>query len=101
MGKKNCWEVKKCGRHPGGDNVLERGECPAVSSFAAHGINSGINGGRACWGIAGTFCDGIVQGSFADKIKDCTACDFYQLVQDEEGIHLTSSFVIVEKTRKP
>ena len=73
MAKKNCWEVKKCGRQPGGEKVSELGACPAVSAFGAHGINDGINGGRACWAIAGTFCEGTVQGSFAEKIEDCTS----------------------------
>ena len=100
MAKKNCWEVKKCGRHPGGNNLKELGECPAVKSFAAHGINNGINGGRGCWAIAGTFCKGAVQGTFADKIESCTACNFYQMVQDEEGNLVTSSYKIVEKIRK-
>ena len=25
----NCWEVKKCGREPGGAKVAELGVCPA------------------------------------------------------------------------
>ncbi len=44
--KKNCWEIKNCGRLPGGNKVDELGECPAVKCFDAYGINDGINGGR-------------------------------------------------------
>ena len=27
----NCWEVKKCGREPGGKSVATLGVCPAAS----------------------------------------------------------------------
>lgn len=63
----NCWDVNKCGREKDGENVAKLGECPAFSEGA----------GDACWLIAGTFCKGIVQGSFAEKQSSCTACDFY------------------------
>jgi len=85
MNKKNCWEVKQCGRQAGGAHVGEFGECPAARCFAAHGINQGMNGGRACWAIAGTFCKGTVQGHFVSKIKGCAECDFFHQVFDEEG----------------
>jgi len=85
MPNKNCWEFKNCGRQPGGHNVAELGECVAVSCFNAHGINHGVNGGRACWAISGTFCRGKVQGSFVDKHKGCAACDFFHAVMSEEG----------------
>jgi hypothetical protein len=58
-GKKriNCWEFKKCGR---------KEDCPA---YPHHG--------RICWYIAGTFCEGKIQGEYAQKIKDCRKCEFY------------------------
>ena len=65
----NCWEVKKCGREPGGAKVSERGVCPA---FPDHG--------RDCWMAAGTFCGGEVQGTFAEKLGNCQGCDFYRKV---------------------
>ncbi|MGV1098680.1 two-CW domain-containing protein [Thiovibrio sp. JS02] len=95
--KKNCWEVKGCGRMPGGAMVKERGECPAVKCFPAHGIHDGINGGRACWAISGTFCDGAVQGSFAEKIGGCASCDFYKLVIRQEGKSIKSTYEILER----
>ncbi len=84
MPKLNCWEYKKCGREPGGANVAEMGVCPATTDTRADGINSGINGGRVCWAIAGTLCEGKVQGSYAAKIACCLECDFCQLVLTEE-----------------
>jgi hypothetical protein len=48
-------------------------------------VHGGKNAGRACWVVAGTYCGGEAQGSFALKITDCSLCDFYNLVRDEEG----------------
>lgn len=80
----NCWEFKKCGRESGGCNIDTLGECPATLTYKLNGAHGGKNGGRSCWIIVGTFCKGEVQGSFAQKYKDCRKCDFYELVQREE-----------------
>jgi hypothetical protein len=82
---KNCWEVKECGREPGGLKVDELGACPAATSIESNGVNRGTNGGRICWAVAGTFCGGKVQGLFAMKIESCLRCPFFQLVEDEES----------------
>ncbi len=82
--KTNCWEFKKCGRQPGGENVSALGECPAATHAKLDGVHGGQNAGRACWVIAGTMCDGQVQGIFAQKYSDCRVCDFYRRVQEEE-----------------
>ena len=82
----NCWEVMMCGREPGGEKAEEFGVCPAAGDRSFDGINSGICGGRICWAVAGTFCGGCEQGSFVDKRPSCLNCDFYQMVQEEEGI---------------
>jgi CRP-like cAMP-binding protein/tRNA A-37 threonylcarbamoyl transferase component Bud32 len=82
----NCWEVMMCGREKGGENATKYGVCPAAVDQSFDGINSGKCGGRICWAVAGTFCDGCTQGSFADKRPSCLNCDFYEMVQDEEGI---------------
>lgn len=84
VNKLNCWEYKKCGREPGGVHVSERGVCPAAVATKADGINGGKNGGRVCWAIAGTLCEGNVQGSYASKLGFCLQCDFCQLVLNEE-----------------
>ena len=64
----NCWDFKKCGRIPGGPKAAELGVCSAFTMKA----------GDACWLIAGTFCGGKVQGSFAQKEGNCIVCDFYK-----------------------
>ena len=85
MGKINCWELKKCGREKGGPKIDTLGLCPTAIEKELDGINEGKNGGRACWAIAGTLCNGKVQGTFASKLKSCLNCDFYKLVRREEG----------------
>jgi hypothetical protein len=99
--KQNCWEFKKCGREPGGAKVQEFGICPATVETSCDGLNGGKNAGRICWAVAGTFCGGKVQGSFAQKYHTCLACDFYKKVRQEEG---TERFMLLrpgQKYKKP
>lgn len=83
--KLNCWEVKLCGRQPGGNKVHELGICPAATDVKNDGLNSGKNGGRVCWSLTGTFCGGKVQGTYAQKQGTCLTCEFMQIVRAEEG----------------
>lgn len=53
----SCWERKGC----------ERSDCPA---------NGNTDG--SCWQIAGTFCCGIVQGTFAEKYASCRECEVFK-----------------------
>ncbi len=90
MPKLNCWQYKKCGREPGGTKVAELGPCPAAADNPRYsGINDGLQGGRICWALAGTLCGGKVQGTFAEKVGSCIACDFFLLVSREERGQLT------------
>jgi len=82
MAKQNCWEVKKCGRQPGGPKAGELGVCPAATDAASNGQNDGKAAGRICWKVAGTM--GSKQGTFSAKLLTCLACDFYAAVQNEE-----------------
>lgn len=84
MGKLNCWEVKQCGREPGGKRP-DLGVCPASAEKRLDGVHGGRNAGRACWIVAGTLCGGKVQGTFAKKYDSCEICDFFRLVREEEG----------------
>jgi len=63
----NCWEFKKCGREAGGAKEKELGRCPAYP-----------NDGKVCARVTGTLCGGKVQGTFASKVVNCMACDFYK-----------------------
>ncbi|GEM_PF-221509 len=62
--KTPCWELMQCGRDR--DASLK---CPAYPHF-----------GRICWVVAGTFCEGKIQGTFAQKSEDCQRCRFFHLV---------------------
>ena len=97
--KKNCWEIKNCGRHEGGEHAQDLGVCPATTEKRLHGIHEGANAGRACWVVVGTLCKGEVQGSFAQKYKNCEKCEFYQGVRKEEGGRFMLSAVLLNKIR--
>ncbi len=86
--KSNCWEYMECGREPGGRNIAELGICPVTVALIYDGINGGICAGRFCWRIAGTYCNGDVQGTLAAKIKDCLKCPFFIKAAREEGSSL-------------
>ena len=91
--KINCWEFKNCNREPNGVKVETLGVCPASEDIEPNGVNDGENGGRMCWAVAGTLCYGRVQGSFAQKEESCRDCDFYKLVQGEEGKFFIHFFI--------
>jgi signal transduction histidine kinase len=63
-----CWEFMKCKRDR--NNEVK---CPAYPNF-----------GRVCWVVAGTFCEGKVQGTFAQKYQNCRRCDFFKKRQYKE-----------------
>ncbi|PKL46904.1 MAG: hypothetical protein CVV39_06565 [Planctomycetes bacterium HGW-Planctomycetes-1] len=83
--KVNCWEFRKCGRQPGGTKVEEFGVCPAAISKEHNGKNGGQTGGRYCWKAKGTLSDIHTKNNKTEKILKCIACEFYKLVQDEQG----------------
>lgn len=78
----NCWDYMQCGRVPGGANAAELGVCPAYSYDA----------GQACWLVAGTFCGGRVQGTFAQKMGSCLSCDFYRQVDLKDRATMRTRF---------
>ncbi|RJQ45578.1 MAG: hypothetical protein C4538_08125 [Nitrospiraceae bacterium] len=89
MGKMNCWEIKKCGREPGGSKVKDLGVCPAATDSSCTGVNCGEKGGRVCWAVAGTFCGGKIQCSFAQKQVSCMSCEVFKKIKNEEGNKFT------------
>lgn len=85
MVKKNCWELKNCGRQVGGLRSRDLGVCSAAIDRKYNGINSGLNAGRYCWKIAGTLCGGAVQGTWAQKMGNCIICEVFEQIKKEEG----------------
>lgn len=96
MHRLNCWEVKLCGREPGGERG-DLGTCPAALEATLDGTHGGVNAGRACWIVAGTLCNGKVNGTFAAKYESCEQCDFFNLVKQEEGTEYIRSLYLLCK----
>lgn len=69
-----CWEMKDCGREKAGRNADELGVCPAYP-----------DNGHSCWIVAGTFCGGTVQGTYARKTHFCNICEVYKLYSTSFG----------------
>lgn len=99
MKKANCWDFKRCGREVGGNKVKELGICPASTERLLNGVHDGENSGRACWVVAGTFCGGQVQGTFAKKFENCEQCEFYKSVKQEEGLKFKISTRLLAQVR--
>jgi CBS domain-containing protein len=93
----NCWEFMHCGREPGGVHAQASGICPATTASSVYGIHNGINGGRVCFAIAGTLCGGELQSGQAEKAEECSRCQFYRLVVDQEGGRLKDSAMILAR----
>ena len=56
-----CWEVRPCP-----PETKER--CIAWQ----------VKGGRFCWFVTGTLCEGVDQGSWEQKIQACRQCEVFQ-----------------------
>ena len=97
--KQNCWEFKKCGREPGGPRSRELGVCPAATETKLNSVHSGKAAGRACWVVAGTFCGGQIQGTYAKKFENCQACEFYKVVSKEEYPKFLLASVLLSQLR--
>lgn len=83
--KLNCWEFKLCERQPGGLKEKELGTCSAALETKSNKVNGGVNGGRYCWKVKDSLCEFQLHGTFALEQDICKNCDFYKLVQTEEG----------------
>ncbi len=99
--KVNCWEVMKCGRGPGDNSPDKMGICPAAKEKRLGDIHGGNHSGRACWVVAGTFCGGKVQGTFAKKYAACKSCVFFKRVLEEEGSGFQNTITLLKLLRKP
>jgi len=97
--KLNCWEFMKCVRGPKGAKAKRLGVCPAASEKRLDKVHGGINSGRACWVVAGTYCGGIAQGSYVRKQLACKRCDFFKKVQSEERDSLESTNSLLNRLK--
>ena len=83
----------KCGRQSGGEKAEKLGVCPAAELSEYDGTNKGTCAGRFCWAVAGTFCGGKLQGTYAEKLMNCVNCEFFKQVNEDEG----RFFVLIPK----
>ena len=82
---RNCWEIMSCGRERDGANVDEFGKCPTFKEGLGH----------SCWIIAGTFCVGVVQGTYAQKERNCMLCEvysYYHRINGKYGNEIAEQF---------
>ncbi len=96
MTKLNCWQYCNCGREPGGERVKDLGICPVALATSLNGVNGGINGGRICWAVAGTFSPykrSQMDCHRAKALRSCLECDFHKRVLEEEGLAVGTPYV--------
>jgi hypothetical protein len=98
--KMNCWEFKKCGRTPYEGPIDEKKICPVSVDVRLEGIHGGKNAGRACWVVAGSMCDGKLQGSTSQKFGDCFKCSFYKALRQEEKEHYSDTLYLLDRLRR-
>lgn len=79
--------------------MRELGICPASQEVKLDKVHDGENAGRACWVVAGTYCEGERQGSFAKKYDSCEKCAFYQTVRQEEGLKFKMSTLLLARLK--
>ena len=93
----NCWDFTHCGRQPGGEKSGELGICNVAVEQLTHGVNNGINGGRACWAVKRKFNANAVPCSCDrdQKLDSCLQCEFYSTVRKEEGDHFVPATKIL------
>ncbi len=76
---KKCYEVNACAK----------ADCPC------HGKKA-----MRCWQVAGTFCGGEVQGTFAQKYVSCAECEVYQAATSDPiyqiGEHFNNMMHVLE-----
>jgi diguanylate cyclase (GGDEF)-like protein len=57
-----------------------------------------------CWQIAGTYCGGVIQGSFAEKYQNCRRCDVFQAacptIVEELGENLNNLLFLLRKEKQ-
>jgi hypothetical protein len=97
--KLNCWEYWNCGRGP----TLSKDRkhvCPSATEYRFHAVHGGRRAGRACWVVAGTMCQGKVQGVFAQKYNNCKECEFYKSVLAEEGAAFELTLSLMQRLGK-
>jgi hypothetical protein len=96
VGRMNCWDYQQCGRELGGASVDGPGPCPASTALEYDGTHDGLNGGRMCWSVEGTLCEGCAHSTPEEKRAYCAKCSFYRRVHIEQGLEFDGSLLLPE-----
>ena len=91
----NCWEYMLCGNGPEQSDECFL-NCPVPLKMSLDGIHGGKNGGRACWAVLHTTCNGKVQDTFQKKYNMCGRCDFYNIVKKQQGDSLLPTIFMLK-----
>lgn len=81
---KVCWKVKNC----------DKAECLVFNK----------EDNLRCWQIAGTYCGGKIQGTFAEKYKNCKLCEIYKAAcptaAEELGEGFSNLLFLINKQKR-
>ncbi|MEW6054538.1 MAG: two-CW domain-containing protein [Nitrospirota bacterium] len=80
----NCWEYKRCGKEHHDPEADAPAVCAAATDERFDRINHGTNGGRVCWLIRQIRAE---RKKKSIAITHCCRCDFFRLVEKQEGLH--------------
>lgn len=94
-GRLNCWDFQGCEHGAGGNGGRPEGQCcRAFREEILDGVNGGLNGGRACWAVAGSLA--VDLGACTCR-GPCVRCRFRKTVFQEEAGDFLDTFTILEK----
>lgn len=100
--KLNCWEYQGCGLGPLSEDEAPRPVCSAALAEELDGVHGGTNGGRACWAIADTMCEGCEGMTVEEKYATtCRKCALHYRVEIEEGLQLAPVDELRERLARP
>ena len=80
----NCWEIQGCGAEQLA--ASDARACPVVHAAGLDGVNRRVNGGRACWSVAGALCRKGHRQAPPGGAEVCADCAVLATVRDEEGV---------------
>lgn len=77
----NCWDMKDCGRGPGGRLVGELGECPVVKAVGSKEENGPD---QKCWKVRIKDEKGRLVPNWSRPEKECLNCEVMDITREKE-----------------
>lgn len=84
-GTRNCWEIARCGREPGGSQAQALGVCPAALGESGNSIRHIEASERVSGTVTGNLCYAEIQGTTASQPEACPHCEATWRIQGDEG----------------